>query len=99
MYEHMVFFKFYDSLTKEKEQEFLEKLHSLKGLIPGIAELTCGINVTEENDKCQGFTLGLRISFVDKNALNAYGPHPAHQEFVQSLDGFIEDVIVVDYPM
>lgn len=97
MYEHLVFFKFNDSLTPEKELELLEKLKAFKGVIPGIVQLTAGINVTEEKERIQGYTLGLRVTFEDKDALNEYGPHPAHQDFVQSLDGIIEDVIVVDY--
>ena len=99
MYEHLVFFKFKDSLTPEKEQELLEKLKAFKGVIPGIVELTVGLNVTEEKERGQGYTLGLRVTFEDKDALNEYGPHPVHQDFVQSLDGVIEDVIVVDYPL
>jgi hypothetical protein len=99
MYEHLVLFKFNDSLTPKKEQELLEKLKAFKGRIPGIVELTAGINVTEEKENVKGYTLGLRVTFVDKDALIAYGPHPVHQDFVQSLPGVIEDVIVVDYPL
>jgi hypothetical protein len=99
MYEHLVFFKFNDSLTPEKEQELIEKLKAFKGVIPGIVELTVGINDTEEKERVQGYTLGLRVTFEDKDALNEYGPHAVHQDFVQSLDGVIEDVIVVDYPL
>lgn len=99
MYEHLVLFKFNDSLTPAKEQELLGKLKDFKGMIPGIVELTAGINVTEEKERVQGYTLGLRVTFNNKAALSEYGPHPVHQNFVQSLDGVIEDVIVVDYPV
>jgi hypothetical protein len=99
MYDHLVFFKFNDSLTPEKEKEFLEKLKALKEVIPGIIELTTGVNVTEEKERIQGYTLGLRVTFKDKGVLDEYGPHPIHQEFVQSLEGVIEDIIVVDYPL
>ncbi|PKG21917.1 hypothetical protein CWS01_20055 [Niallia nealsonii] len=67
--------------------------------IPGILELTAGINVTEEKENIKGYTLGLRVTFKDKDALDQYGPHPLHQEFVGMLEGIIEDVIVVDYPL
>jgi hypothetical protein len=99
MYEHLVVFKFNDSLTPEKEQELLGKLKAFKGVIPGIIQLTAGNNVTMETERAQGYTLGLRVTFEDKDALNEYGPHPVHQDFVQSLSGVIEDVIVVDYPL
>jgi hypothetical protein len=99
MYEHMVFFKFNNCLTPEKENELLAKLKAFKGVIPGIIDLTTGVNVTEEEGRAQGFSLGLRVTFIDKEALIKYGPHPIHQDFVQSLKGVIEDVIVVDYPL
>ncbi|MBM7570065.1 Dabb family protein [Aquibacillus albus] len=99
MYDHMVFFKFNDSLTAEKEEELLGKLKAFKGVIPGIVELTAGVNVTEEKERGQGYTLGLRVTFEDEEALKQYGPHPVHQDFVKSLKGVIEDVIVVDYPI
>lgn len=98
MIEHLVFFKFNTNLTPVKEKDLLEKLKFFKDVIPGIVELTAGINVTEEKERAQGYTLGLRVTFENKNALDTYGPHPVHQEFVQSLEGVIEDVIVVDYP-
>jgi hypothetical protein len=99
MYEHLVLFKFNNTLTPEKEQEMLDKLKAFKEAIPGIVELTAGINVTEEKERVQGYTLGLRVTFEDKDALSNYGPHPVHQDFVKSLGGVVEDVIVVDYPI
>ncbi len=95
----MVFFKFNESVKKEKEQELLNKLQNLKGTIPGIVELTVGHNVTEEVEHYHGYSLGLRVTFENKEALERYGPHPLHQEFVDSLDGLIASVIVVDYPI
>ncbi|MCJ8008864.1 Dabb family protein [Lederbergia wuyishanensis] len=99
MFEHMVFFKFNETITSEKEQELLDKLLSFKGKIPGIVELSAGFNVTEEEERKQGYGLGLRVTFENKEALNLYGPHPVHQDFVKSLDGVIENVVVVDYPI
>ncbi|TCN21155.1 Dabb family protein [Mesobacillus foraminis] len=97
MYEHIVTFKFNEHITFEKEQELLKQLKSFKGKIPGIMELTAGINVTEEIENKQGYTLALRITFENKHALHDYLPHPIHQEFVSSLNGVIDNVIVVDY--
>ncbi|WP_434750702.1 Dabb family protein [Paenibacillus amylolyticus] len=97
MFEHLVIFKFNDKITPAKQQEFVAQLLTLQDQIPGIVDLTAGVNVTEETDRIQGFTLGLRVTFEDQEALRAYGPHPAHQAFVSSLDGWIENVIVTDY--
>ncbi|SLJ90187.1 MULTISPECIES: Dabb family protein [unclassified Paenibacillus] len=99
MYEHLVAFKLNDKITTVKQQELVAQLLALQEQIPGIVDLTAGINVTEETDHIQGFTLGLRVTFEDQEALRAYGPHPAHQAFVASLNEWVENVIVVDYPI
>lgn len=99
MFEHLVVFKFNDKVTPAKQQEFVTQLLALQDEIPGIIDLTAGINVTEETDHIQGFTLGLRVTFEDQEALRAYGPHPAHQAFVASLNGWVENVIVTDFPI
>ncbi|SEN94201.1 MULTISPECIES: Dabb family protein [unclassified Paenibacillus] len=99
MYEHLVAFKLNDKITTVKQQELVAQLLALQEQIPGIVDLTAGVNVTEETDHIQGFTLGLRVTFEDQEALRAYGPHPAHQAFVTSLNEWVENVIVVDYPI
>lgn len=99
MYEHLVSFKLNDKITTVKQQELVAQLLALQEQIPGIVDLTAGINVTEETDHIQGFTLGLRVTFEDQEALRSYGPHPAHQAFVASLNEWVENVIVVDYPI
>jgi len=95
----MVFFKFNEHLTDEKEQELLSLLKDFKDGIPGIVEMTFGINVSDEIENIRGYTLGIRLTFDSKKSLDEYGPHPVHQKFVQALDGVIEDVVVVDYPI
>ncbi|MEH7250813.1 Dabb family protein [Neobacillus niacini] len=97
MYEHIVMFKFNKNISPEKEQDLLRQLKKLKGNIPGIIELTAGVNVTEEVENQHGYTLGLRVTFKDKRDLDNYLPHPIHQEFVSSLNSVIDQVIVSDY--
>ncbi|MDF9842522.1 MULTISPECIES: Dabb family protein [unclassified Paenibacillus] len=99
MFEHLVVFKFNSSFNPEQEQQLVQALLGLKDQIPGIIGLTAGGNVTEETENIHGYTLGLRVTFTDQEALRAYGPHPAHQQFVAMLEGIIESVVVVDYPV
>ncbi|WP_244163051.1 Dabb family protein [Paenibacillus pectinilyticus] len=98
MFEHLVVFKFNTNITPVKQKELLDQLLSFRDRIPGIVDISAGINVTEETENVHGYTLGLRVTFDDLASLRSYGPHPVHQEFVQSLDGILENVIVVDYP-
>ncbi|WP_077619354.1 Dabb family protein [Bacillus sinesaloumensis] len=97
MYEHLVVFKFNEKITKQRYQELLNQLLGFKKTIPGIVDLSAGMNVTGETDKIQGYNLGLRITFEDRQALDDYLPHPIHQQFGASLQEVIENVIVVDY--
>jgi len=99
MIEHIVVFKYHEKVSKEQEQKLLNKLHAFKGSIPGIVDISAGINQTEEKENMHGFSLGLRVTFHDRESLREYGPHPVHQDFVKSLDGILEKVIVVDYPI
>jgi len=99
MIDHLVLFKFNDKLTPDKESELLAKLLAFRGRIPGIVQLTAGRNVTKETDNIRGYTLALRVTFENQDALDAYGPHPVHRDFVASLDGVLDSVIVADYPI
>ncbi|MFC0215310.1 Dabb family protein [Paenibacillus chartarius] len=98
MYEHIVVFKFTSTVTPQQEEELLQQLLSFKGRIPGIVDLSAGLNVTEETGNRHGFSLGLRVTFDSLQSLREYGPHPVHQQFVSSLSGLLEQVVVVDYP-
>lgn len=99
MFEHLVVFRLREDVPDSKQQELLDRLLAFRGRIPGIVELSAGINVTEETENKHGFSIGLRITFESREALRAYGPHPVHQDFVRSLEGMLDQVIVVDYPI
>ncbi|WP_261808142.1 Dabb family protein [Paenibacillus sp. N3.4] len=99
MFEHLVSFKFNENYSPQIEKELLEILHSFKDHIPGIVELTAGVNMTEEVASVHGYTLGLRVTFQDLEHLRQYGPHPMHQKFVKRLEGIVENVVVIDYPI
>ncbi|OQR53292.1 Dabb family protein [Bacillus sp. CDB3] len=101
-YEHLVFLKLNENSTPEKEKELLQILQSLKKDIPGIEELTVGLNVTEETDQIQGYRLGLRVTFDSKESLQKYQNHPAHVEFKNKVKNLVTgngNVLVIDYPI
>jgi len=98
-YEHMVLFNFNAPLPPETAQTLISTLQAFPSQIPGIVCLTAGLNETEETQNMQGYTLGLRVTFENKEALQEYGPHPAHQAFVKQLHGIVAHVAVMDYPI
>jgi len=95
MVEHVVLFKTVPAATEEQRRQMIAGLRALRTQVPGILELTVGRNFSARS---QGFDIGLVVRFVDRAALEAYLPHPAHRDCV---DRFVtpikEDVIVVDY--
>ncbi|SMB97005.1 Dabb family protein [Deinococcus hopiensis] len=99
MFEHIVIFRFKEPLSPEKQTELVGAILEFREQIPGIVGLSAGINETEEVQNIHDYTLGLRITFEDRDALKGYLPHPAHQAFVQWLDGLVESVVVMDYPV
>ncbi|GGF98557.1 hypothetical protein GCM10010912_49070 [Paenibacillus albidus] len=99
MYEHIVLFKFKGNVTTEQKEEIIQTVKTFKDCIPGIIELSAGINVTEEIENMNGYSFGIRVTFQDEQASKDYFHHPLHQQFLQSVGGWIESVIVVDYPI
>ena len=95
MIEHVVLFKVKATTPATSVQAMVDGLRGLKTRVPGIVELSAGGNFTDRN---KGFSHGLVVRFQDRAALEAYLPHPAHQEVVGNfVRPIIEDVIAVDY--
>lgn len=95
MIEHMVLFKVKTGTPAAATEKMLEGLRGLRGQIPTIQELTCGVN---SSDRSQGFTHGLLVRFRSTSDLDAYVPHREHQRVVaEYVRPIVESVIVVDY--
>jgi hypothetical protein len=95
MIEHVVLFKTTGTATEEQKQRAVTELRGLKEKIPGIVDLSVGRNFS---NRSQGFEIGLVVRFRDREALEAYLPHPAHRGCVDAyINPIREDVIVVDY--
>ncbi|WP_226659540.1 Dabb family protein [Pseudalkalibacillus hwajinpoensis] len=95
MIEHVVLFKFSDETTLEQKEEGMRRLLEVKDKIPGIVDIQAGNNFS---DRSQGFESGLTVRFESKEALEAYGPHPAHQEVVGYLKEIgMSDVLALDF--
>lgn len=96
MIEHIVLFKMKQDVTDQQRTEFIEALKGLRQSVPGILELTAGRNLNQERG--QGYEIALLVRFDSKDALDAYGPHPAHQDVVQNyVVPWCENVLVADY--
>ncbi|WP_373233025.1 Dabb family protein [Cohnella sp.] len=98
MFEHIVLLKFKPDVSIEVKESAIKRAHDFKGNIPGIVELSAGINVTEEIEHMQGFTLAIRVTFEDQKACRDYIQHPLHQSLLQFIGPFVDGIVVMDYP-
>ena len=95
MIEHIVLFKWNEDASPDAIQAAVDGLLALRHKISGIIDITCGQNFS---DRAKGFHTGLVVRFQDREALEAYVPHPEHQHVVQTMIAPIRaDVLAVDY--
>lgn len=94
---HVVIFKFNDDASEEDVQKLNDSFNALPDHISEIKDFEWGLNDSPENFH-QDFTHCYMITFsseIDRDSI--YTPHPKHQEFVASLQPYVEKVFVVDY--
>jgi len=92
--EHIVIFKMKPESTEAEKDELIRKLRGLKGKVEGMVDLSAGESFTERH---KGYKVGLVVRFTDREALDRYGPHPAHVPVKEYVAKVCEDVIAVDY--
>lgn len=95
MIEHILLLRWTEKATQEAIDGVIAELRALKDKIPGIVDITSGINFS---DRSKGFTHGMVFRFKDRAALDGYFPHPEHQRVVQTiLNPIRADTLIVDY--
>ncbi|MDP9729631.1 Dabb family protein [Alicyclobacillus tolerans] len=95
MIQHMVMFQFRETLNDETWSMVEQGASKLSKEIPGILGMQMG---RDFSGRGRGFNVGLTVQFVNREALAAYGPHPAHQSYVEHLRQLgMEDLIVIDF--
>lgn len=93
---HVVLFNFNDTAAEDTIRQIEQAFASLPGKIPEIYSFEWGTNNSPEGlDK--GLTHCFFVTFLSEEDRAVYLPHPAHQEFVELIGPYVEDVTVVDY--
>jgi hypothetical protein len=92
--QHLVMVEFKDGTTDEERALTLAELQGLKGKIPGLEDIKAGMNFSDRAGKIE---LAATMVLTDRAALEAYGPHEAHQAAVSKFSGFVEKLTVVDF--
>ncbi len=95
MIEHLVMFKFKPVVAVAEMEAAAAALRALKDQVPGVIEITAGMNFTERS---QGHQMGLLVRLKDKAALAAYSAHPAHRSVVDTLiKPKVDNIMALDY--
>ena len=93
MIKHIVMFKLKDR-NKENIEKIVDALKTLEGNIDVLRSAESGVNFTESE---RSYDIVLTTEFDDRNALNAYGPHPNHLPVVETVRSLCSGSVVVDY--
>lgn len=88
---HTFAFRWRPEATEDQKNRALAEIRALQGQIPGLIETLAGMNLSSRSP---GYGLGGVMKFTDKAALDAYGPHPVHQNLVNWLMPLIDPVEV-----
>lgn len=71
-------------------------LADLVGPISGLVNCHWGQNIAPEERRA-GFTHGFSMDFIDRESLEAYGPHPQHQVAVAKVRATFQRIVVFDF--
>ena len=97
MVEHIVLMKLKADVTEEQIGALTQALLKMGDEIPGIEEISAGVNSSSEG-KNQGYNYGMLVRFPDAAARDNYLPHPFHlKTSSEHLRPMADDVLVLDY--
>lgn len=84
MITHLVLFKLKPGVARDDRRvvEAVAALTALRGMVGGIERWEHGWNIS---DRAIAYDFALDSTFTTRDALAAYGPHPAHQAAVALL--------------
>jgi len=98
MTRHCVLFSFKKDCSEESVRSIQERFVSLRDEIAEIQFLEWGINNSPEG-KNKGFTHCFLLTFADDGSRDRYVAHPSHAAFSAFARPFLEDALVIDYPV
>ena len=94
MLTHIVCWKYKEETTAEQRDYHMTRLRALPDLIPNIISLNVGSDILHLD---RSFDTGMVATYPDREALDIYTDHPAHQEVVVLGKQIAEKVVSVDF--
>ena len=93
---HVGMFWFQPEVTPAQQREFRTAVRNVRG-VDGLESVWAGTPAGTQHpavDDSYGMLVVMR--FRDRAALDAWGPHPVHQEIVQKYGGWMQKVAIYD---
>lgn len=94
MLTHIVCWKYKEGTTEEQRADHVARLRGLPDVIPNIVSFNVGSDILHLE---RSFDTGLIAVYSDREALDFYTDHPAHQEVVAFGMQIAEKVVSVDF--
>jgi hypothetical protein len=94
MLTHIVVWKYLAATPQAIRDEHVERLRSLRSVVPGIESLSVGVDTLHSP---KSYDTGLVGIFRDRAVLDAYTVHPDHVEVVEFGHRITETMAKVDF--
>lgn len=94
MLTHIVCWRYKKETTEQQRADHISRLRSLPDLIPNIVSFSVGSDILHLE---RSFDTGLVAVYPDRESLDVYTDHPAHQEVAASGKQIAEKVVSVDF--
>lgn len=94
MLTHIVCWKYKAETTADQRADHIARLRALPELIPNIVSFNVGSDILQLE---RSFDTGLVAVYPDREALDVYTDHPAHQEVAAFGKQIADKVVSVDF--
>ncbi|MBW3696030.1 Dabb family protein [Vibrio sp. T187] len=98
MIRHILLIKFKQTASSSDIAHLKTLFEGMPNKVEGVVAVEWGINDSPEN-KNQGFTHSVLMTFSDEAGRQNYLPHPEHEVLKSVFRPLLEDIVVFDYQM
>lgn len=98
MIRHILLLEPKSETTPDQIEDARSALAALVGVVPGLLDFNWGVNFAAV-ERRGGFDYGFTMDLVDRSALAAYGPHPAHQAAAAKVRAAFGKIAVLDFEL
>ena len=96
MIRHILLIRFKSDANQEAIDAVQAAFLAIPSKIDGVVSVEWGENDSPEN-KNQGFTHCVLMTFADEDGRSRYLPHPEHEALKSIFQPTLDDIIVFDY--